>query len=142
LNEFWKIVQTIWDKLVERFVNITTDQFVIMPNHVHGIIMVNPSNVGAIHELPLPSGKKQRRRMLLPEIIGYFKMNTAKRINLLRNTPGIPVWQRNYYERVIRSESELFEIRRYVQENHLKWDLDPENSHAHPERSTLSAVRS
>ena len=65
--------------------------------------------------------------MLLPKVIGYFKMNSAKRINHLRNSPGIPVWQRNYYEHVIRSESELADIREYIQNNPLQWTLDKEN---------------
>ncbi len=65
--------------------------------------------------------------MLLPKVIGYFKMNSAKRINHLRNSPGIPVWQRNYYEHVIRSESELADSREYIQNNPLQWTLDKEN---------------
>ena len=65
--------------------------------------------------------------MLLPKVIGYFKMNSAKRINRLRNNPGSHVWQRNYYEHVIRSEAELADIREYIQNNPLQWELDKEN---------------
>jgi REP element-mobilizing transposase RayT len=66
----------------------------------------------------------QRRRMLLPKIIGYFKMNTAKQINQLRQTPGVPVWQRNYYEHVIRNDDDLYEIRKYIKYNPLNWKTD------------------
>ena len=54
-------------------------------------------------------------------------MNTAKKINLIRNTPGIPVWQRNYYERVIRNQEELELARNYILKNPVKWEMDKEN---------------
>ena len=96
------------------------DEFIIMPNHIHGIIFI----VGAIHELPL---QKYRRKMLLPKVIGYFKMNTAKQFNQILNRTGQPFWQRNYYEHIIRNEKELNRIREYIQNNPLKWELDREN---------------
>ena len=80
----------------------------------------------AIHELPLCQ-QTSRRRMLLPKIVGYIKMNTAKRINQLRDAHGVPVWQRNYYDHVIRNEESLNIIRRYIAENPLHWALDEEN---------------
>jgi len=55
-------------------------------------------------------------------------MNIAKQINILRATPGIPLWQRNYYEHIIRTEDELNRIREYLQSNPLRWELDRENS--------------
>ncbi len=103
-----------------------------MPNHIHGIIII--TNVGAIHELPLqnspqqmPEPIKKRQLMTIPKIIGRFKMNTAKQINQLRNTPGLPLWQRNYYEYIIRNEIELNKIKEYLINNPLKWELDIEN---------------
>ncbi len=87
--------------------------------------------VRAIHELPLqklPRQKQQKhRKMLLPKIIGRFKMNSAKHINQIRNTPGIPVWQRNYYEHIIRNEESLNNIRKYIINNPLKWLEDEYN---------------
>ena len=62
--------------------------------------------------------------MLLPKIIGYFKMNTAKRANQIRSMPGAPFWQRDYYEHVIRDEADLRRIRDYIASNPLKWELD------------------
>ena len=107
------IVGAFWKDLPSRYPNVELDAFVVMPNHVHGIIMIF---VGAIHELPLCQ-QTSRRRMLLPKIIGYIKMNTAKQINQLRNAHGVPVWQRNYYEHVIRNEESLNIIRQYIAEN-------------------------
>jgi len=65
--------------------------------------------------------------MLLPKIVGYAKMNTAKRINQLRNTPGTAVWQRNYHEHVIRDDAPLSNIQLYIAENQLRWADDEEN---------------
>jgi len=71
--------------------------------------------------------------MLLSKMVGYFKMNSAKQINEIRITPGAPVWQRNYYEHVIRNEIDLEEIREYIQNNPLKW-LEDENHPDHIKR--------
>lgn len=65
--------------------------------------------------------------MLLPKIVGYFKMNSAKQINKKRKSEGIPVWQRNYYEHVIRNEKSLAKIRNYIVGNPLNWETDSEN---------------
>jgi REP element-mobilizing transposase RayT len=59
--------------------------------------------------------------MTIPLVVGYFKMNTAKRINQLRGTPGRRVWQRDYYERVIRNERHLYAVRRYIRDNPACW---------------------
>jgi len=97
LNGTGAMIESVWNLLPQRYPGITLDAFVVMPNHIHGIVSID-GPVGAIHELPL----HQRRSMTLPKVVGYLKMNSAKRINQSRNTPGIRVWQRNYYERVIR----------------------------------------
>jgi REP element-mobilizing transposase RayT len=64
--------------------------------------------------------------MLLPKAIGYFKMNSAKEINQLLNTPGTPVWQKNYYEHITRNEQEYERISRYIESNPLNWIKDEE----------------
>jgi len=69
--------------------------------------------------------------MLIPKVVGYFKMNAAKQVNITRNTSGIPLWQKNYYEHIIRNVDKLNKIREYIQNNPLKWHLDREN----PERT-------
>jgi len=134
LNETGKIVNAVWEQLTTRFSNIELDQSVIMPNHVHGIIVI----VGAGFPRPVKNTISDRKPVLgavtaplqpgsLGQIIAYFKYQSTKQINELYNTPGNRVWQRNYYEHIIRNPNELFETRRYIQENPLKWDLDPEN---------------
>ncbi len=71
-------------------------------------------------------------------VVGYFKMNAAKAVNALRGTPGVPVWQRNYYEHIVRNERELRAIQQYILDNPLKWDLDREN----PDRTRMRRGRS
>lgn len=63
----------------------------------------------------------------LTTIVGAFKSAVTKSINIMRSTPGMPVWQRNYFERVIRNEKELFRIREYIRFNPVQWDMDEEN---------------
>ncbi|MBL7074123.1 transposase [candidate division KSB1 bacterium] len=134
LSPFGVIAHQFWFEIPKHFDNVELDEFNAMPNHIHGIIEITSDNqiaynVGAIRELPLPKLPihVQRRKMLIPRIVGYYKMNTAKRINQMRNTPGIPVWQRNYYEHIIRNEDDLNKIRRYIINNPIKWESDREN---------------
>jgi len=130
LNEYGKVVEEYISRVEERFDNVYVEEFIIMPNHMHAIIFVD-QHVGVIHELrPQASFAercKQRRKMLLPKIIGWFKMNTSKSINQMRNTEGRPVWQKNYYEHVVRNEKELRSIQEYIINNPLQWDLDENN---------------
>ena len=84
--------------------------------------------VGAIHESPLQKDtnpelyRKHRRKMLIPKIIGWYKMNTAKHINQIRKTPGTKIWQRGYYDHIIRNEESLFYIREYIENNTMNWN--------------------
>jgi putative transposase len=121
------IVQDCWNDLQHHFPRVDLDIFTVMPNHFHWIVVITKDLVEAIHELPLPDKKLARRRMLLPKIIGRFKMTSAKRINEVRGTQGVPVWQRNYYEHVIRDERSFGRIEEYIQTNVLSWEMDKEN---------------
>ena len=138
LNEAGKVVRDIWEKLPERYPNVITDEMAVMPNHFHGNLFITDDihafpPVAAVHELPLREDETpeeyrlRRRRMLLPKVVGYFKMNTAKAINLILNSSGVPVWQRNYYEHIIRNEDELERIRKYIYYNPQQWAQDDEN---------------
>jgi REP element-mobilizing transposase RayT len=132
LNEAGNIVQTVWEGLPQFYGGVELDAFIVMPNHIHGIIVIR-TGVGAIHESPLQSNPPtlarvaDRRRMLLSKVIGRFKMASAKRVNDLRQTTGSAVWQRNYYEHVVRDEESLNRIRQYIIDNPAQWDFDREN---------------
>ena len=130
LNQFGQIVSNICNQIPKYFKNLQLDEYIIMPNHLHGIIITECANnhVGAIHELPSRNNDRiSRRKMLIPKIIGRFKMNSSRQINILRKSLGAPVWQRNYYEHIIRNEDELNQIHKYIIDNPLNWETDDEN---------------
>ena len=140
LNEAGRIVQEEWARSASIRREIVLDEFVIMPNHVHGIVLIKHDPVGA-------TGRRCRvvfpaRSPLLPfcevgrpgpgprslaSFVAGFKSAATKRINVLRRTPGLAVWQRNYYEHIIRDEDDLHRIRQYVADNPLAWSMDEEN---------------
>jgi putative transposase len=139
LNHQGVLVAETWKSLVAAHPNAVLDEWVVMPNHFHAIVILNQP-VGAIHEspitneytnvpraireLPLRMTVIQRRNMLLSKLIGRFKMLSSKYINESRNTSGTPLWQRNYWERVVRDEKELHAIREYIGNNPRQWHSD------------------
>lgn len=124
LSSIGKFAYQCLNQIPDRYDSAELDEFIIMPNHVHVIIIINNDDVGVIHELPL---RKQRRKMLLPQIIGWFKMNSAKRANAILKKSGQRFWQRNYYEHIVRNERELNQIREYIIYNPMRWQYDREN---------------
>ncbi|MBI3579254.1 MAG: transposase [Ignavibacteriales bacterium] len=137
VNKYGTIVQDCWDGLTKHYPNVELDQFVVMPNHVHGIVAIlDDPLVGAGSPRPnsnitVNTGARKPRpyqyKPTLGQIIGYFKYQSTKHINELRNTPGRPVWQRGYFEHIIRNEKSLNRIREYIHTNPQRWDFDHEN---------------
>jgi len=127
LNEFGEVVNREWLCSSEIRREIELDEFVVMPNHIHGIIFIN-GNGNTAHDLGANgcSPLRKRSRSLSSFIAGY-KSAVTKSINILRNTPGMPVWQRNYFEHIIRNEYGLFRIREYIRNNPVQWDMDENN---------------
>ncbi len=121
LNEFGQIVDNFWREIPDRFVNVQLHKYVVMPDHFHGIIEIK-------YRLPDPKIEKEtdqtkkRRKMLIPKIIGRFKMRSAKEINLLRGTQGTKVWQRDYWEHIIRDKNEYTRITNYIKNNPKNWE--------------------
>lgn len=135
LNDAGRIVEEVWLSLPMRYPGVALGAAVIMPNHFHGIVEIfemDADPIGAIHELPLQdpqirlSQRNDRRRMALPLVVGYFKMNSAKRINQILGSPGVPVWQRNYYEHILRNDEEHQRIHLYILGNPINWADDNE----------------
>ncbi len=137
LNEWGKIVERIWKELPHRFY-VTLDEFVVMPNHIHGIIVIMDKNVGA----PLVGAQYSKRNTgrragtrpapTLGQIVGAFKSIVVDEyIRGVKKQGWKPfngkIWQRDYFERIIRNEAELLETRQYIRNNPLKWQLDLEN---------------
>lgn len=149
LNKFGIIVNEIWNSITSHFLNVNTDSFVIMPNHFHGIIIIindgdllrrgevpSPPLKPTAHDIKSPLTKNikgdetsplQAFKPTLGQIEAYFKYQTTKEVNNLQNSQGKQLWQRNYYEHVIRNDEDLNQIREYIIYNPLKWNLDEEN---------------
>jgi len=134
LSDVGQIVQACWDDLSNHYQHVRLDAFVIMPNHVHGIIVLmdydNIDNVGAGFKPAPTETPAPVKRHGLPEIVRAFKTFSSRHINQWRGTPGTPVWQRNYYEHIIRDSNEFNHIRQYTTYNAARW-LEDEN---HPAR--------
>ncbi len=130
LNEYGRTVEHEWERSSGIRSEIELDSFVVMPNHFHGIVFIlgdanRMQSVGATGRSPLPPrGPKPQS---LGSLIAGFKSAVSKRINAMRGTPGASLWQRNYYEHIIRDEDSLNRIREYIMHNPLSWSLDREN---------------
>jgi putative transposase len=128
VNPYGMVVQSCWDDLPKHYRHVELDVFVIMPNHVHGIILLtNPKTATDVGAGLKPAPTQVGKHHALSEIIRAFKTFSSQRINQLRGLPGTPLWQRNYYEHVIRGEKELHNLRQYIANNPLQWALDRDN---------------
>jgi len=113
-----------WEWLATQYAHVELVGWIVMPNHLHGIVVIhNDGCAGGSRTAPT----KPTTQKPLGRLIGAFKTVSTKRINALRGSHGMPVWQRNYYEHIIRDESELNCIREYVINNPAGWDKDEEN---------------
>jgi len=109
LSSFGLVVVEELNRLAGRFATVELDAWVVMPNHMHGFLLI------ADDKSPRPH---------LGEVVAYFKYQSTKRINLLRGTPGVRVWQRSYHDHIIRNDRSLDQLREYVEENPRRWELD------------------
>ncbi len=126
LNAFGRIVEDEWRRSAEIRREILLDAFALMPNHVHGIVFIEcVTDGGATRRSPLPRPGPARHS--LSSFVAGFKSATTIRINAIRQTPRQPVWQRNYYEHIIRDERDLDPIREYIVGNPANWPTDREN---------------
>ena len=142
-NDAGRMVQAVWDELPVQFLGISVDAFVVMPNHIHGIIVwtapVGAPLVGAQSDTPTTTGvgatgqgATTRVAPTLGDVVGAYKSLTT--LGYVRGVktmgwqafPG-RLWQRNYFEHVIRDETSLGRIREYIANNPQHWELDREN---------------
>lgn len=134
LNSAGQIVEKCWCAIPEHFPQVTLDEFVVMPNHVHGIITVGANNVGANDYLPLPSDETPIQSNEPPRPLQHGTSRTIGsmvrgfKIGVTRwfraNTDIHAVWQRNYYEHIIRNEDAYLKIAEYIQTNPQRWETD------------------
>ncbi len=146
LNEAGLMVRATWEGIPYHYDGIVLDAFVVMPNHIHGIIVL----VGATprgrpdrpHGGPAPGpdpgqaqGPAPTASLSLSDVVHRFKTLTTKRYAdgvKQHEWPHFPgrLWQRNYYEHIIREEPSLNRIRQYIVDNPARWAVDPENPQA------------
>ncbi len=148
LNEAGKMIENIWLEMPLKYPGITLDEFVVMPNHIHGILCLN---VGAgpracpsfVYRTAFDKEGRTRgsapteNRLSLPDVIRQFKTMTSKKYSegvFQTNFPEFQrrLWQRNYYEHIIRNDKELEQTRKYICDNPAAWPHDEEN----PEKFT------
>lgn len=135
-GQFKAVVEDAW-RLIPTHPHashVRLDEWVVMPNHLHGILTLEERKVeappGTGEETVLPptsSLQPSNKAGSIGVIIGNFKSSVTKRIKNLRRGDRLQVWQRGYYDHIVRNERELEAIRRYVQENPLRWELDRDN---------------
>jgi putative transposase len=146
LNQFGQMVADCWLDLPHHYPHIELHDYVVMPNHFHGIVVIvdtvragfKPARTEPLQSArtesamvgagfkpastnPAPTNPTPTGRHGLPEIVRALKTFSARRINEYRNTPGISVWQRNYYEHIIRNEAAYWKIADYIQTNPQRW---------------------
>ena len=137
LTKFGLVARQQWQKLPKRFPNIELGAFVVMPNHMHGIIMIidgrgtadnpNDHNGESCPRAPTHEQFQKPVKGSIPTIVCSYKSAVSYRINLMRGTKDVPLWQRNYYEHVIRDEKDLQNKTDYIKANPILWDEDDEN---------------
>ena len=129
VNEYGRIVSESWNWLVVQYDHVELDAWVVMPNHLHGIIVINHDCRGGSRTAPTNTGKSGPTIKQKPvgRLIGAFKTVSTKQINQIRNTPGMSVWQRNYWDHIIRDEKSLENIRNYILNNPARWAEDDNN---------------
>ncbi|RPJ20016.1 MAG: transposase [Chloroflexi bacterium] len=135
LSNYGEIIQKWWDDIPIHFPNVETGAFVIMPNHIHGIIFIIDECRGEV--ISPPDNQKSNNtggetpplhKPTLGQIVGYFKYQSTKDMNAIGNTGAITkFWQRNYYEHIIRNEKDLKQKTDYILDNPSRWEEDEEN---------------
>ena len=137
-NRQAEVVTECWLDLPAHYTNCVLDKFIIMPNHVHGIIIIDneiaetglkPDKVVVVETglKPVSTAGRVAKPYPLSEIIRGFKTFSARRINEYQNTRGKAFWQSRFFDHIIRNREELKRIRQYIIENPLKWELEKNN---------------
>lgn len=126
LSPFGLFALERWNALPDHHPNVDLDEFVVMPDHIHGIVVLDGTQ-GMVQEQrarqasPLQARPNGAPPGSLGAIVGSYKSSVSRHINALRNTPGAAVWQRNFHEHIIRHDGSLHWIRRYIRNNPANW---------------------
>jgi len=155
-----------WYRVPEHFPNVTVASFIVMPNHVHAIIIIHeqlwygagrgvvstpidgnapPSAGRGVVSTPIDGNAQSEGRETLPlpdlgQIIGFYKYQTTKQINIQLGSPGVRFWQRNYFERVVRNQEELHRFLEYIRSNPQRWLADQLHPSAPPNQINQGTI--
>ena len=128
LNDFGLVVEKYWNEIPKHYQNVEIDYYTVMPNHIHGIIIINGSRDVACNVSTNQYSQMSPKKNSLSAIIRSYKSAVTKFAH--ENGNNNFAWQERFYDRIIRNEKELFNIRKYIQQNPMKWELEktiPEN---------------
>lgn len=126
INEVGKIITYAWQNLEKTYSYVFLDEYCLLPDHFHGILWIQELDpCGARSKINL-AGPGMIKIKPLGQLIGSFKTCSTKQINLINNTPGEAIWQRNFYDRIVRDDKELDRIRTYIMANPSRWPDEPE----------------
>ncbi len=136
LNEAGRMVESVWNGMPTFYPGVITDAFVVMPNHIHGIVVLVGAAPRGRPDFGPPADRGQPQgvapTLSIPDVVHRFKTMTTKRYTDGVKRSGWPpfpgrLWQRNYYEHIVRNEESLNRIRRYIADNPARWSFDREN---------------
>ena len=139
LNNLGRIVKDEWLKTAEMRHNIRLDEFVIMPNHVHGILIIQDAGDGrgTMHRAPTTEHFGKPSPNSIPTIVRGFKSAVTLKIKRIRHEYNVSVWQKNYYEHIIRNDMSLQKVREYITNNPMNWAQDELNQLDNCSRGTM-----
>lgn len=129
LSTIGEIAEKCWEEIPQHFINVELDYFIIMPNHLHGIIIINETKdrMGRDVKFNVPTENNFYSRMSpkkdsLSVIVRTYKAAVSRKCNLSKLST--PIWQSSFYDRIIRNEKELYQIRKYIDQNPMQWELE------------------
>ncbi len=125
LSKLGEIVADCWLQIPSHHSMVDLDVYVVMPNHIHGIVIINHDDRrGMIYHAPTTREFSKPVAKSISSIIGTFKAAVTRSVNLLPNAPETPIWQRNFHDRIIRNQREYEIIATYVENNPTLWEQD------------------
>ncbi|MEW6536140.1 MAG: transposase [Candidatus Auribacterota bacterium] len=125
LNRYGTIAENVWIQIPQHYDGVALDEFVIMPNHIHGIIAISTDRIESQDVRTAHYGS-------LSNIIGAYKSLCTKKFRKF-DADADSIWLRSFYDHVVRNDESLHEIREYIRLNPLKWDLDEHNPAGSPQ---------
>ncbi|HBG77428.1 MAG TPA: transposase [Phycisphaerales bacterium] len=129
LSAIGEIVLQGWNDSFAMRKELFCDEFIIMPNHIHGIVIIKKIDNTEMHNCDNMEthSRASLRAKSISSFVAGFKSAMTKRINEFRQIPGIPVWQNRFYDHIIRNEESLYQTREYVVNNPMNWESDEIN---------------